>query len=104
MGSIDTNDMSDGDESEPNKPATRSRGKKAATSKSGATNNRRKAEDTPVKTPANKRSKANSGAVQEIEKYDDEDEDEGMSPPEVDANGRKMTDEEKRKNFLERNR
>jgi ATF/CREB family transcription factor len=99
IGSNDTNEMSDAEESEPSKPATRSRGKKAATSKSTTANNRRKAEDTPAKTPANKRSKANSGAIQEVEKSDDED----MSPH-AETSNKKMTDEEKRKNFLERNR
>jgi len=102
VASNDTNDMSDAEESEPDKRATRSRGKKAATAKSTA-NNRRKADETPAKAPANKRAKGNSGAVQEMEEPEDDD-DEGMSPPAVDANGKKMTDEEKRKNFLERNR
>jgi len=88
--------MSDGEQSEPNKPTTRSRGKKAA-NKSTPTNNRRKAEDTPAKTPASKRSKGLSGAVMEPEPPS-EDEDMG-SPPELNANGKKMTDEEKRKNF-----
>jgi ATF/CREB family transcription factor len=101
MGSNDTNDMSEAEQSEPNKPATRSRGKKAASSKA-TPNNRRKAEDTPVKAPASKRSKALSGAVMEPEPAS---EDEDMSPPaDTHPNGKKMTDEEKRKNFLERNR
>jgi ATF/CREB family transcription factor len=102
VASNDTNDMSDAEESEPDKRATRSRGKKAANAKTPA-NNRRKAEETPAKTPATKRAKVNSGAVQEPDDMDDDDEDMG-SPPTVDANGKKMTDEEKRKNFLERNR
>jgi ATF/CREB family transcription factor len=89
-------DSSDSDESEPSKPATRSRGKRAAEPK---TNNRRKATDNPGKTPASKRQKNNNNIPQEPK-----------SPPSSDMeedgekNGRKMTDEEKRKNFLERNR
>jgi ATF/CREB family transcription factor len=89
------------EEEQPAKPATRSRGKKTQETK--APNNRRKATDTPVKTPASKRQKAN--AVQDTKMM------EPSSPMSDDGeevthhkDGRKMTDEEKRKNFLERNR
>jgi ATF/CREB family transcription factor len=100
-----TDEFSGSDQSEPQKPTTRSRGKKAAGGK--AAGNRRKAEDTPAKTPANKRSKGNSGisnsSAQDMMMSDD---DEVDNSPMADThpNGKKMTDEEKRKNFLERNR
>lgn len=100
IASNDTADFSD-DDSEPAKPTTRSRGKKAASTKAPGTNNRRKAEDTPAKTPANKRAKMTQPPMSpdmEMEMSDDE------NSPQLDANGKKMTDEEKRKNFLERNR
>jgi ATF/CREB family transcription factor len=82
------------------KPATRGKGKK-----NQAANNRRKADEAPAKAPPNKKSKANSGAaappsVSEEEDSDDEDD---MKEDEH-GNKTKMTDEEKRKNFLERNR
>ena len=88
---------------ESSRPNTRgTRGKKAV--KSEATpNNRRKSEITPKSS--NKRQKSNSGAANvdpalDPEAEDDSDED----MPEESANGKKMTDEEKRRNFLERNR
>jgi ATF/CREB family transcription factor len=88
------------------KPTTRSRGKKAA---GGKANNRRKADDQPAKAPANKRAKANNGssssAVQDMMMMSDDDDDQAQSEMiDTHPNGKKMTDEEKRKNFLERNR
>lgn len=104
VASNESMEMSDAEESEPDKRATRSRGKKAASAKS-TPNNRRKAEEAPIKTPASKRAKGNNGAIQDMSLMEPVTDDEDMgSPPEVDANGKKMTDEEKRKNFLERNR
>jgi len=91
--SSEDQDDSDSDESEvAPKPATRSRGKKPA-AESKAANGRRKA-DTPAKGSAAKRQKA-------LPKDEDEGLDEG---PSTGKDGKKMTDEEKRKNFLERNR
>ena len=89
------------DSGDQGKPATRSRGKKAANGKS--TNGRRKAEDTPVKQPSNKKSKINTSMPPD----DDMDSDDDMNDMKEETHhtdGRKMTDEEKRKNFLERNR
>jgi ATF/CREB family transcription factor len=86
------------EEEQPAKPATRSRGKKNQEAKPA--NNRRKAADTPAKTPANKRQKGNNGQdtkMMESSPMSDE-------APTHHKDGRKMTDEEKRKNFLERNR
>jgi ATF/CREB family transcription factor len=100
--SADTAEFSDSGQSEQAKPTTRSRGKKAPGK--AATNGRRKADDAPAKAPANKRAKGNNGNINtamSMDGMDDMSDDDG---PQVDANGKKMTDEEKRKNFLERNR
>jgi ATF/CREB family transcription factor len=86
---------------------TRTKGKKNSVGKATqASNGRRKADDTPSKGP-NKRSKGNNGAANvdpylEQQESDDDDEEEKHETHET--NGRKMTEEEKRKNFLERNR
>jgi ATF/CREB family transcription factor len=87
-------DMSDDD----TKPATRSsnRNKKGANAK--APNNRRKADEPPAKGPANK--KVKNSTPEEDSDLDDDDE----TIKQENGSGRKMTDEEKRKNFLERNR
>ncbi|KAL2071653.1 hypothetical protein VTL71DRAFT_12888 [Oculimacula yallundae] len=101
-GSVSTNsgmghsDASDDDQARPN---TRGKGKKNSPSQTNG-NGRRKASDQP-KGPANKKAKANSGMSMEPPS---EDEELDMSKDQFNANGKKMTDEEKRKNFLERNR
>ena len=80
-------------------PATR-KSKRASAGKGG--NNRRKADETPAKQPASKKSKANSGQANDFPSDDDD-----SDPDTKDLkgpDGKKMTDEEKRKNFLERNR
>jgi ATF/CREB family transcription factor len=98
-------DGSDSGKSE-GKPITRSRGKKSTPKKSGSAG-RRKADGPPSgnKAPASKRAKASSP---EEEDDDDDDMDEDMKDFDNDNHSgkdtRKMTDEEKRKNFLERNR
>ncbi|KAK8207927.1 Transcription factor [Zalaria obscura] len=84
------------------KPATRAKGKKGSSTKAN-NNGRRKAEDTPSKGPAAKKQKNNQGSANEQE-MDEEDSDDETREMTHDANGKKMTDEEKRKNFLERNR
>ncbi len=91
------------------KPATRGgRGKKAAP-KAEPANNRRKQEANGK--GSNKRTKGNSGVAivdPALDPHDDEndsDDDDIMEPaPTHHPNGKKMTDEEKRRNFLERNR
>ncbi|KAI0842518.1 Aft1 HRA domain-containing protein [Hypoxylon sp. FL0890] len=84
------------EESEPAKPNTRGKGKRGG----AATNGRRKAEDTPAKQPANKKTKtASSSNGNDHSSDEDEDEKNHENQPKS-----KMTDEEKRKNFLERNR
>ena len=88
-------DTSESEESEPvAKPATRSRGRRTVETKPA--NNRRKAPDQPVKQPAAKKQKAGSSHDKAVQPPSD---DEDMA-----KDGPKMTDEEKRKNFLERNR
>lgn len=88
------------DESESAKPNTRGKGKK------GVAKNGRKADDTPSKVPAAKKAKGNNGiaSMMEPEPEPESEEEPDMSKDEYNANGKKMTDEEKRKNFLERNR
>lgn len=81
----------DGSDQELGKSAAKGKGKKN-TPKAAPANNRRKADDGPKGT--NKKIKMDSPSDMES---DDEDLNLGMDP-------KKMTDEEKRRNFLERNR
>jgi ATF/CREB family transcription factor len=109
MGSLSGPDMS-GQQSdsheEVSKPNTRGgRGKKTAKAQAAASS-RRKADDALQKS-SNKRAKGNSGAANldpSLEPPDEDEDDSNEEEPTHDANGKKMTDEEKRKNFLERNR
>ena len=104
-GSIDMG-QDDDIEGEDEKPSTRGKGKKGSGSRSGAAaNGRRKNDETPSKAPPKKRSRGNNGSINSLE--DDSDDDDGSLKDEsltTHPNGKKMTDEEKRKNFLERNR
>ncbi|KAJ5341428.1 hypothetical protein N7541_010552 [Penicillium brevicompactum] len=86
-------DMSD---AEPAKPA-KGKGKKNAP-KPAAGNNRRKAEEAPK--GSNKRTKMSMDMPSDMEDDDDDDDDMKKFPMDT----KKMTDEEKRRNFLERNR
>jgi ATF/CREB family transcription factor len=91
------------DESEQTRPNTRGKGKR--NSNASATNGRRKADELAVKPPASKKAKINSVAAPPP--LDDLDmDDDGSDDDMKHENGSKikMTDEEKRKNFLERNR
>ncbi|KAK5019123.1 Transcription factor [Cryomyces antarcticus] len=111
-GMSEGGEFSESGNSEQAKPQSRStgRGKKGSAPKA-VTNGRRKAEDTPSKGQANKRSKGNNGSAnasseqlaQDQDMLMDSDDD-GSVKQEFGENGKKMTDEEKRKNFLERNR
>lgn len=86
------------DDSDQARPTTRGKGKKNPP----ATNGRRKADEAPAKAPPSKKSKVNNAPSmhEDMDMSDDE------SNMKYDENGTKtkMTDEEKRKNFLERNR
>jgi len=91
------------EESEVARPNTRAKGKRT----SAGANSRRKAEDNPPKPPANKRAKITNGGASSTMNgsfdFDPSDDDMGNEKEEG-ASKSKMTDEEKRKNFLERNR
>lgn len=103
-GSIGSTPLSDESEQQQSRPNTRGRGKRGAAVQ---TNGRRKAEDAPAKGPAIKKSKASNGSamsLMEPEPQSEDEQDHDMTKDEYNANGKKMTDEEKRKNFLERNR
>lgn len=104
-GSISTtsgrgvSEMSDDNNEQPSRPNTRGKGKRASTQIS----NGQKA--TPSKGPANKKSKNNNGHSMAMEPEPQmSEEEQDLSKDEYNAQGKKMTDEEKRKNFLERNR
>lgn len=93
-------------------PTTRTRSKRTTTAKGAAAGNgRRKADDTPSKQPPAKKSKTGNGASglnldmnMDAMESDEEQEQMNIKEEQYHENGKKMTDEEKRKNFLERNR
>ncbi|KAL8910800.1 MAG: hypothetical protein Q9171_003936 [Xanthocarpia ochracea] len=90
------------------KPTTRNRGKRTSTTKAGgAANGRRKAEEPVSKPPASKKQKQSQAMSMNID-MDGMDSDDNnnidQNQDQYHENGKKMTDEEKRKNFLERNR
>lgn len=97
---------------EANKPAMRSKGKKGSRTQNNTNNNtttnnsygRRKADETPTKAPAAKRTKGNGGNLNGMDMPEFDDDEAEDVKQEMGENGKKMTDEEKRKNFLERNR
>jgi ATF/CREB family transcription factor len=103
MGSIDSNnsDAQEGQYSDDQKPtaARNGRAKKGSATKPAAPS-KRKTEETPAKNASSKKQRANS-MIEPASEPEDEDMDD---QDEIGADGRKMTDEEKRKNFLERNR
>ncbi|CAN8106281.1 unnamed protein product [Discula destructiva] len=94
---------SDQSEDSQNRPNTRGRGKRTSGAGVAATNSRRKAEEPPTKAPATKKAKLSIGAPS-TNGSDVEDDDDGMDENDGGKPKHKMTDEEKRKNFLERNR
>ena len=98
-GSTENGEGDYGEDDAETKPSGRSRGGKKGSA--GKANKARKAEETPSKGN-NKRQKGNSGSM--IMPPDDDEDSEEEEEPQVGADGRKLTDEEKRKNFLERNR
>ena len=98
-------DMSDG--MNQSKPNTRAKAKRTSSVK-GPANSRRKADDTPAKQPSGKKAKNNNSNVNANIDMSmdglDSDEEQNIKEEQYHENGKKMTDEEKRKNFLERNR
>lgn len=95
-GSADTAEFSESGQSE-QKTTTRSRTRKAATTNGNTKAAAKRKADEPAK--GNNRKKANTGAS--LNGMEDDSEEETSPKPE---DNKKMTDEEKRKNFLERNR
>ena len=95
---------------EDSKASTRGGRGKKATKAEPTVKNSRKSEAAPK--GSNKRSKSNSGVANvdpALDPHDDEDDDnsdmdEDQETSPTHPSGRKMTDEEKRRNFLERNR
>lgn len=91
--------------SESPKPSQRSKGKRAvATRAAPATNGRRKADDSPAKGPT-KKAKGNNGNANVdpiLDHAGSEEPENELDEPQDD--NKKLTDEEKRRNFLERNR
>jgi len=82
---------------EDSKPARSGRSGKKGSAGKGAANGKRKTDETPAKGPANKRQRGTTVSEEP------DDEDMGLDDSELNSD-KKMTDEEKRKNFLERNR
>ena len=86
------------------KPLAKSKGKRSTAGRGGgAANNRRKAEESPAKGP-NKKAKTNNASASAEPMSDPGDSDEDEDGKRLHTDPKKMTDEEKRKNFLERNR
>ena len=100
-------EMSDGVNQ--SKPNTRAKTKRTSSGK-GAANNRRKGEESSIKQPATKKAKTINNNHNHNNIVDmsmdgmDSDEEHNIKEEQYHENGKKMTDEEKRKNFLERNR
>lgn len=94
---------SDQSEDSENRPTTRGRGKRNSGAGVAAPNGRRKAEEIPAKAPSSKKAKLSIGAPS-TNGSDQEDDDDGMDENDGGKPKHKMTEEEKRKNFLERNR
>ena len=97
------------DSGDQGRPATRARGKRVTAGKpSGPSNGRRKAEEVPAKQSSAKKAKVSDGNTNMEMNMGmdgmDSDEDANIKEEQYHENGKKMTDEEKRKNFLERNR
>ncbi|KAJ9156410.1 BZIP transcription factor [Pleurostoma richardsiae] len=93
------------DESEQAKPATRGKGKRNSGAGAATTNGRRKADDSNAhKGPANKKAKTNGGVAASVNDSSDGEHSDEDQKTNGDGTKSKMTDEEKRKNFLERNR
>lgn len=84
------------------KPAAKGKGKKSTSTKTTTpSTGRRKAEDSPAKA-SSKKAKGNDGSANE--QGESGSGEEGQEKKEDKKDPKKMTDEEKRRNFLERNR
>ena len=96
------------DSGDQNKSSTRNKGKRASGGTNAApSNGRRKAEDTSPKQPSVKKQKKNNttnAQMMDIDGMESDEEQPNIKEEQYHPDGKKMTDEEKRKNFLERNR
>ncbi|CAK7227373.1 Transcription factor [Sporothrix bragantina] len=93
------------EESEPSRPNGKAKGKRNSTGDAGATTNgRRKAQDTPAKAPAAKKAKTAMASPPQDDYMDSQSDDDENALGKDGQPRAKMTEEEKRKNFLERNR
>lgn len=102
---MDGNGESPESEEQNSRPATRGGRGKKTTKAEAAANNRRKADPAPK--GANKRAKGNNGAANldpSLEPGDDDDDEMMDSGDDGPQDKKGQTDEEKRRNFLERNR
>lgn len=100
-GGSEAGSMQSDHSDEATRPNTRGKGKRNSSSGTAASNGRRKADEAPGRAPANKKAKMNGSSVNDL---DDPSDDEGQDDIGSDKPKHKMTEEEKRKNFLERNR
>ena len=93
------------EESEPARSNAKAKGKRNSTGDAGAaTNGRRKAQDAPVKAPAAKKAKTVMASPPQDDYMDSQSDDDENQLGKDGQPRAKMTEEEKRKNFLERNR
>lgn len=94
------------DSGDQGKSTTRGRNKRNSGGKAAATNGKRKQEETTSKQSSAKKQKNNNniGMNMDMDGMDSEEEQVNIKEEQYHADGKKMTDEEKRKNFLERNR
>ena len=92
------------DSGDQGRPATRARGKRSKAT--GQSNGRRKADEPLAKPHTAKKAKIMESNINMDLGMDgmDSDEENNIKEEQYHENGKKMTDEEKRKNFLERNR
>ncbi|KAL4810268.1 Aft1 HRA domain-containing protein [Aspergillus unguis] len=89
-----------GSDGQDQKPAAKGRGKRTASTK--AAGNRRKTDDSMQ--GSNKKTKLNNGSPSESPSEGESDDEDQPTQKKKQGESKKMTDEEKRKNFLERNR
>ncbi|PKS07597.1 hypothetical protein jhhlp_006203 [Lomentospora prolificans] len=94
------------DQHRQSRPATRAKGKKNPANGTATTNGRRKAEEPAVKGSAKKAKTSAAATAAAMSADDGESDDDDMNDKSKEEHGSKskMTDEEKRRNFLERNR
>lgn len=94
------------DSGDQGKPTTRGRNKRNSGGKAAAANGKRKQEETISKQSSAKKQKINNnmGMNMDMDGMDSDEEQVNIKEEQYHADGKKMTDEEKRKNFLERNR